>query len=392
MLVYGEIPTGLPPMVNLAASLTEAGHQIELVHVAPALPSAGSAVPAPGMRVTPLQIRSRRLFHKLFGRAPRLAAIAALQYAASYLEFVTKAVVAGLRSRADAYEANDLPALPPAVVAARLRGKPVVFRSHELWSEASPNVRFAAFWRFLERSLVPRCDYVVTPDLNRSRIYEVELKARRPPVTIRNCPPYRPPAVSTRLRDELCRRGIRCTTIVLYQGLIDSARCIEEIAEAARSFDDGIVLVIMGTGYGKWTNPAALLPSDARIVVLPPVPYNELVPFTASADIGILLYRNDCRNNYYCAPNKLFEYLMMGLPIIAANYPGMLPIVEGEGVGLCVDPESPGEIAAAVNRLAADPDRRKQMRENGLEVSKSRYNWEIESAPLLQLYESITAR
>jgi len=122
------------------------------------------------------------------------------------------------------------------------------------------------------------------------------------------------------------------------------------------------------------------------------VPYNELVPFTASADIGILLYRNDCRNNYYCAPNKLFEYLMMGLPIIAANYPGMLPIVEGEGVGLCVDPESPGEIAAAVNRLAADPDRRKQMRENGLEVSKSRYNWEIESAPLLQLYESITAR
>src|SRR6185503_1346031 len=155
------------PMVNLATSLTEAGHQIELVHVAPPLPSAGSAVPAPDMRVTPLQIRSRRLFQKLFGRSPRLAAIAALQYAASYVEFVTKAIVAGLRSGADAYEANDLPALPPAVVAARLRGKPVVFRSHELWSEASPNVRFAAFWRFLERSLVPQCDYVVTPDLNR---------------------------------------------------------------------------------------------------------------------------------------------------------------------------------------------------------------------------------
>jgi glycosyltransferase involved in cell wall biosynthesis len=83
---------------------------------------------------------------------------------------------------------------------------------------------------------------------------------------------------------------------------------------------------------------------------------------------------------------------MMGLPIIAANYPGMLPIVEGEGVGLCVDPQSPAGIAAAVNRLAADPDSRQQMRDNGLRVSKNRYNWEIESVPLLQLYESITAR
>jgi glycosyltransferase involved in cell wall biosynthesis len=127
------------------------------------------------------------------------------------------------------------------------------------------------------------------------------------------------------------------------------------------------------------------------IVVLPPVPYKDLVPYTASADIGILLYRNDCRNNYYCAPNKLFEYMMMGLPMIAANYPGMLPLVEGEGVGLCVDPESPKAIAASVNLLAADPDRRERMRGNGLRLSKDRFNWEIESAPLLQLYGSLAS-
>ncbi len=52
---------------------------------------------------------------------------------------------------ADVYEANDLPPLLAAVVAAKLRGKPVVYRAHELWSEATPNVRFAAFWRFMER-------------------------------------------------------------------------------------------------------------------------------------------------------------------------------------------------------------------------------------------------
>lgn len=392
MLVYGETPTGLPPMFNHAVSLATIGFGVELVCLAPhSTPANPDAQAPPGLRITGLRIRARRLFHALFGAAPASRGVAAVQYLASYIEFVTKAVVAALRSRADVYEANDLPPLLPAMVAAQLRGKPIVYRAHELWSEAAPNVRFAAFWRFMERSLVPRCDYVVTPEENRSRIYEVELGARRPPLTIRNCPPYHPPITSSRLQDELHQRGIRYSTIVLYQGLVDSARCIEEIAEATRFFDEGVVLLVMGTGYGKWTNPATALAEYDRIVVLPPVPYKDLLPYTASADIGILLYRNDCRNNYYCAPNKLFEYMMMGLPVIAANYPGMLALVEREGVGLCVDPESPEAIATAVNRLARDPDQRERMRRNGLRLSKDRYNWEIESTPLLQLYGSMAS-
>ena len=80
---------------------------------------------------------------------------------------------------------------------------------------------------------------------------------------------------------------------------------------------------------------------------------------------------------------------MMGLPMVATNFPGIRPLVEGEGVGLCVDPGSPSEIAAALNRLAADPAHRERMRQNGLRLSKDRYNWEIESAPLLQRYGSL---
>jgi glycosyltransferase involved in cell wall biosynthesis len=378
-------------MFNHAVSLATIGFGVELVCLAPHYtPANPDAQAPPGLRITRLRIRARRLFHALFGTAPASGGVAAVQYLASYVEFVTKAVVAALRSRADVYEANDLPPLLPAMVAAQLRGKPVVYRAHELWSETAPNVRFSAFWRFMERSLVPRCDYVVTPEENRSRIYEVELGAP-PPITVRNCPPYRPPITSSRLQDELRQRGIQCSTIVLYQGLVDSARCIEEIAEATRFFDEGVVLVVMGTGYGKWANPATALAEYERIVVLPPVPYKELPPYTASADIGILLYRNDCRNNYYCAPNKLFEYMMMGLPVVAANYPGMLPLVEGEDVGLCVDPESPRAIATAVNRLARDPDHRERMRRNGLRLSRDRYNWEIESTPLLELYGSMAS-
>jgi glycosyltransferase involved in cell wall biosynthesis len=388
MLAYWDSPTALPPMFNHGVSLSSDGFDVELICLEPHSTPAAMEPPASRLRYTRLRVRSRRFFQRLLGPAPPRP-LAAVQYVASYLEFVTKGIVAALRARADVYEANDLPPLLPATVAAKLRGKPVVYRAHELWSEATPNVPFAAFWRLLERVLVPKCDYVVTPDDNRSRIYHDELGARRPPITIRNCTPYRAPIESSRLRDELGRRGIRCSRIVLYQGLIDSMRCIEEIAEATRLFAEGIVLVIMGTGYGRWADPAAALAGFERIVVLPPVPYQELTAYTASADIGILLYRNNCRNNYYCAPNKLFEYMMMGLPVIAPDYPGMQPLVAGEEVGVCVAPDSPRAIADAVNGLAADPDRRARMRANGLRLSKVRYNWAQESAPLLQLYRAL---
>src|SRR5207248_10039439 len=97
------------------------------------------------------------------------------------------------------------------------------------------------------------CDAVVTPDDFRGRIYQKDFGARHPPLTVRNCPPFRPPLQSTRLRDELARRGIAARTIVLYQGLMDPMRCVEEIADASRLFDEGLVLVMMGHGFGAWS-------------------------------------------------------------------------------------------------------------------------------------------
>ena len=392
MVTYGESVASLPPMFHEGAALAAAGFEVESLHIAPASGSDGVDTNVPGFTSRRFRLRARNLFHGLFGRATANRGVAALQYASTYAEYVGKAFLLALRFRADVYEAHDLPALLPTVLAAKMRGKPIIYRAHELFSETHAVVRFARFWRLLDRALVPLCDEVVTPDDFRSRIYHEEFRAKRLPLTVRNCPPYRPPIESTRLRDELERRGIAFSTVVLYQGLIDSMRCIEEIAEATRHFGEGVILVVLGSGFGKWADPAAALAPYERIVVLPRVPYEELPAFTASADIGILLYRNDCRNNYYCAPNKVFEYMMMGLPVIAPSFPGMVGLVEGEQLGSCVDPERPMEIAAAVNRMAGDREGRARMRERGLRLSIELYNWEHESRLLLELIRSLCAR
>src|SRR6185295_3422226 len=300
MVTYGDSAGSLPPLLHEGLSLAAAGFEVESVHGK--ANASGSDTHAPGFKSVRFPVRVRELFRALPGEG---AALGPLQQLLSYGEFVLKAAVTAWRAGADLYEAHDLPALLPTLLAARLRGKPLVYHANELFSETHAQVGFAWFWRGLDRMLVPRCDEVVTPDEHRGRIYREEYGARHEPLTVRNCPPYRPPIESsTRLREELLRRGVQAKTIVLYQGLVDSMRCIEEIAEASRSFDEGVVLAILGSGFGAWADPASRLEGHDRIVVLPRVPYEEVAPYTASADMGILLYRNDCRNNYYCAPNK----------------------------------------------------------------------------------------
>jgi glycosyltransferase involved in cell wall biosynthesis len=376
-------------MFNEGASLAGAGFEVEFLCLASSGASSPPDAQVPNLHTRRFAVHARRLFHNRFGMAAPGRRLAAVQRLLSYAEYVVKAFGHALAARADLYVAHDLPPLLPTVLAAKIRRKPVVYHAHELWSETHARVPFARFWRLIDRALVPLCDEVVTPEENRSRIYREEFGARRQPLTVRNCPPYRSPIASTRLRDELERRGIAFATVVLYQGLIDSMRCIEEMAEATRYFDEGIVLVIIGGGWGKWADAPSRLAGYERIVLLPRVAYEDLPPYTASADIGILFYRNDCRNNYYCAPNKLFEYMMMGLPVIAANYPGMQALVEGEAVGLCVNPEDPNEIAGAVNRMAADPEARRTIRANGLRLSMERYNWENEFRPLVERYRAL---
>jgi glycosyltransferase involved in cell wall biosynthesis len=386
IVTFGDSASSLPPLLHEGLSLAAAGFEVESIHGAS--PSSGTDTHAPGFTSRRFSLHTRRFFRALFGDAAGGGVLAAQQLL-SYGEFVLRAFAAATGARADVYEAHDLPALLPTVLAAKIRGKPVLYHANELFPETHARVRFAWFWRALERTLVPCCDDVITPDEHRGRIYVEEYRAARMPLTVRNCPPYRPPIDSTELRDQLAQRGVGFSSVVLYQGLVDSMRCIEEIADATRSFDPGVVLAVFGSGFGKWGNPAARLAGYDRIVVLPRVPYREVARYTAGADMGILLYRNDCRNNYYCAPNKLFEYMMMGRPVIAPRFPGLVPLVEGEGVGLCVDPADPVEIAAAVNRLARDPELRARMRANALRLSRDRYNWEAEFRPLLERYLSL---
>lgn len=97
-------------------------------------------------------------------------------------------------------------------------------------------------------------------------------------------------------------------------------------------------------------------------------------------------------NHIDAQPNKMFEYMSAGLPVIASHFPLWRDIIEGSKCGICVDPLDPAAIAAAIDQLVENPQLAREMGENGRRAVRERYNWGIEEKKLNTLYADIRAR
>ena len=299
------------------------------------------------------------------------------------------------RVRADAYHAHDTKALPACFLAARLRGAALVFDSHELPLASEAEV---PHWRGLIwlttamlRVVVPRCAAVVTVSPPIAR--EIRERYGGPAVTlIRNVPPYRAVARTDRLRQHLHLPP--ATRIALYQGALAEDRGLDRLVGAARFLTGDVVIVLMGPDT---EGQACLLEDQAvrqgvvrRVRIIPPVPYGELLEWTASADLGLLVYAPERSPNIrMCLPNKLFEYLVAGLPVLASPLDAVAEIVESHRVGLVVPSPEPADVAAAIDRLLSDPARCADMRRHALDVARRELNWERERQRLLDLYRDL---
>jgi glycosyltransferase involved in cell wall biosynthesis len=96
-------------------------------------------------------------------------------------------------------------------------------------------------------------------------------------------------------------------------------------------------------------------------------------------------------NHTDAQPNKMFEYMSAGIPVIASNFPLWISIIEGSNCGLCVDPLDPPAIAKAIDYMVTHPEDARRMGENGRRAVLEKYNWSIEEAKLLSLYSRVLA-
>lgn len=300
-----------------------------------------------------------------------------------------------LRTPADFYHAHDFTALPACYVAARLRGKPLVFEAHEL-PLSELDVPHRRWLRILLTPLLARMIASCAGGIGASPYYEQVLRERyhvSRVALLRNTPPYRLVEKNDRLHRKL---GLALSVrIALYQGNIQPHRGIDILVRAAAFLEDDIVIVMMGKGVEPTISQLkALIASEAvvdRVKILSPVPYEELLDWTASADLGLnIIPLDETLNKLTCLPNKFFEYLMAGLPVLASPLDAVASLVTSYNVGLVVSSTTPADVGAAINTMLADPVLLASMRRNALEVATNEFNWEKEGLQLMYLYRDIS--
>jgi len=285
------------------------------------------------------------------------------------------------RLNADLYICNDLDTLPVGAFMSLL-GRKVVYDAHELYpdlfGETQPYVR--ALMRRMESFLMRFTDLVITVN----EFIASELSSRYgipPPTVVMNCPGS--------LLEKPEARSERREKTVLYHGGLTRERGLENIVLACKHLRENVRIVFRGEG-----------PIEARLKELArglqncvfekPVPVNEVISKAAEADVGIVAYLPTTLNNLYASPNKLFEYLQAGLPVVGSNIPFIRQILVENEVGLVFDPYDPIDIAGAIDLITREEIHEKMKR--NVEKARGQFSWEVESRKFLHAIYGLLSR
>jgi len=279
---------------------------------------------------------------------------------------------------------TDLNALLPGVLLARRHGVPLVYDAQELYTGIHTlPPRYRALLGLQERLLLRHVDRLVAvnpaiADAMRERY------GRAADAVVLNCPPYRDAAPEGDIR---ARLGLPAgAPVLVYSGGLLPARGIEQTLLALHHLP-GAVLVALGEGELR-PELEALADREGlrdRVRFHGFVSPEEVPGFIASADVGVVPYRDVGLNHRLCSPSKLFHYLMAGLPVACSDLPFLRAVALGDGVGTVFDPGSPAAIAEAVSSILAAPEPYRAR----VAAVRERYSWEHEERRFLGVYATL---
>ena len=272
---------------------------------------------------------------------------------------------------------NDLDTLPANFIASRIRRVPLVYDSHELFTQVPELIHrktVQSVWKGFESWLLPKLRHAVTVNYSIATIYR-RLYGTRFSV-VRNVPEK---IAYTPREDTGMERQI-----IIYQGALNMGRGLELMIDAMQYLEN-VRFVIVGSGDIEEELKARTEQKnlgdkiDFRGRMMP----EELVPLTLSADLGISLEEDLGLNYRYCLPNKLFNYIQCRVPVLCSALPEMSRIVDSYGVGISTKERNPEKLAGIIRYMLnerAGGTWKEALNRAALELC-----WEKESAIYLEL-------
>jgi glycosyltransferase involved in cell wall biosynthesis len=177
--------------------------------------------------------------------------------------------------------------------------------------------------------------------------------------------------------------------LILQGGGINIDKGGEELIDAV-NLTEKVSLIIAGSGdvISFLKEKAIKSGLSGRIKFLPRMPWDKLMRITKSSDAGLCLEKNTNINYRYSLPNKLFDYISAGLPVITGNLPEIRKIVEAYDCGLIIPEITPEEISRAIIELRDNHELRKRLKQNSARAF-AELNWKNEQGKVISFYNKI---
>jgi glycosyltransferase involved in cell wall biosynthesis len=319
-----------------------------------------------------------------------------LGYTGRYIEILVRMLRIGNSIKPHIIHAHEIDALLIGYFLKKITpGAKLIYDAHELYREQDTwrkNRLVVRMLSRLETYLMRRCDEIIACNRYRADIMYREYGAPFLPKVIRNLPPFSEPGErDDKLRDFVRQRNPGIDRIIINPGGL-MYRGIELVLSAIAKVPPTIGLVVIGweadnAGH-KMEQLIRHYGVENRVFLYPQLPYVELIKYLRTADLGLVIYPKTNRNNYYCASNKIFEFAMSGLPVVAVNFPPCTDILEQYHYGICFTWNDPTALQQAITECLSSEQRYQQMRAEALRAAREE-NWDKERLRLLEIYKQV---
>jgi glycosyltransferase involved in cell wall biosynthesis len=308
-----------------------------------------------------------------------------------YAEYNIRLFFYLLFAKVDLIFANDLDTLPAAFLAAKIRRKKIIYDTHEYFTETPELVhrpKVQAIWQKIENFIFPKLQVIFTVNDSIAELYKK--KYNKNLQVVRNIPPtYIPSRLKTRKELDLPENK----HILILQGTgINKDRGAEEVLTAMQYLQNCILLII-GSGdvlpaLQKMTKELKL---ENKVIFKTKMPFEELRQYTCNSDLGLAVDKDTNLNYHFSLPNKLFDYIHAGIPVLASDLPELKKIINDYDIGYFLQNHDPKNIAATIEYIFENAERYKTVKSN-TEKAREKLCWENEEKNLLQIIQQYSSK
>ncbi|MBI9032831.1 MAG: glycosyltransferase [Bacteroidales bacterium] len=303
-----------------------------------------------------------------------------------YAEYNIRLFLFLLFHKSDLLVSNDLDTLLPNYIISKIKSKSLVYDSHEYFTEVPELVQrknTQAFWKKIEDFIFPKLKDIITVNGSIADLYNKEYDKNL--FVVRNIPNEK---TIGELPDRKTLGLPEDKNLIILQGSgINIQRGAEEAVEAMQYVDDAILMIIGGGDVIHILKENVIkLGIEQKVWFFDKMPYNKLIAYTKLADLGLTLDKDTNINYRFSLPNKLFDYIRVGTPILASRLVEIEKIITHYNIGDFIDTHNPRHIGEKINAIFSNPTQLKQWQMN-LKVASRELSWENESEILNQVYE-----